>query len=339
MKAIGINQSSSIDSLESIQEFELSKPEPKRHDLLVKVIGVSVNPVDVGVRKSVRTSLKTPKIIGWDAVGVVQNIGDKVTLFKPGDKVFYAGSFKRPGCNSEFHLVDERIVGHAPKNITDAEIAAMPLTSLTAWESLFEKLPININNTKENSEKVILIINGSGGVGSIATQLAKIAGLNVISTASKPETIKWTKAHGADMVVNHHKNLVDEVHLLGYQYVDYILELNNIDQHWNEMSQLIKPDGNIVSITENKKPINLKTLTRKRVNFAWEWMFSKSYYSIDNSISQKEILDKVAEYLDSGKIKSTVTKELSPINAENIRKAHQAVESGHMMGKVVITNK
>jgi NADPH:quinone reductase len=140
------------------------------------------------------------------------------------------------------------------------------------------------------------------------------------------------------MVVNHHKNLVDEVHLLGYQYVDYILELNNIDQHWNEMSQLIKPDGNIVSITENKKPINLKTLTRKRVNFAWEWMFSKSYYSIDNSISQKEILDKVAEYLDSGKIKSTVTKELSPINAENIRKAHQAVESGHMMGKVVITN-
>lgn len=336
MKAIGFKEHLKITDPNSLIEFETPTPIAKGHDLLVKVQAVSVNPVDVGVRKSGHGVLQQPKIIGWDAVGTVVAIGEEVSLFQPDDQVFYAGSFVRPGSDSQYQLVDERITGRAPKNISLAQAAAMPLTSLTAWEALFEQLAIDYQ--ADNQGKTILIINGSGGVGSIATQLAHLAGLNVIASASRPETIRWVKEHGADQTVNHRRDLVKEVHQLGYKYVDYILELNDLDGHWNEMAELIKPGGRITSITENKRPINLKRLTKKRATFAWEWMYSKSYYQTPDMITQHQILDKISELLDKGIIKSTLTKELTPINVKNLKLAHQLVETNHMIGKVVVHN-
>ena len=339
MKAIGFKQHLPITNENSLFEFEEPTPTDNAHDLLVEVEGVSVNPVDVGVRKAGRGTRKTPRVIGWDAVGKVISIGDQVTLFKPGDRVFYAGSFKRPGSDSEYQLVDERIVGHAPEGMSNKKAAAMPLTSLTAWEALFEKLEINPSTPDSNRNKTILIINGAGGVGSIATQLAKMAGLKVISTASRLESIKWTKEHGADEVVNHRQDIVKQVRDLGYQYVDYILELNNIDQHWNEMAEIIKPNGKIASITENRRPIDLKKLTQKRVTFAWEWMYSKSYFETPDEVTQHNILEKVSQLLATGKLQPTTTKVLAPITAANLRRAHELVEDVHMMGKVVVVDK
>ncbi|WP_242334642.1 zinc-binding alcohol dehydrogenase family protein [Limosilactobacillus urinaemulieris] len=336
MKAIGFTQHLDINDPKSLFEFEEPIPSPKGHDLLVKINAVSVNPVDIGVRRSGRKKLMTPKIIGWDACGIVEKVGTHVSLFKPGDRVFYAGSFKRPGSNSEYQLVDERIVGHAPKTLSDDEAAAMPLTSLTAYEALFEQLSLSTTSSK-NKDKTLLIINGAGGVGSVATQLAANAGLTVIASASRPESIKWVKAHGAKYTVNHRNNLVDEVRKLGHKYVDYILELKDIDSHWKEMCELIKPEGTITSITENRRPINLRLLTPKKATFAWEWMYTKSYYHTDNMQTQHIILDKIAQLLDEGKLKGTLTQSLSPLNADNLRKAHSLVESGHMIGKVVVS--
>lgn len=338
MQAIGFNQHLPIDEKDSLFEFTLPVPLVKPHDLLVKVSAVSVNPVDVGVRKNGHGRLKKAKVIGWDAIGVVEEVGPQVTLFKRGDKVFYAGSFKRPGSNSEYQLVDERIVGHAPQKLTTAQSAAIPLTSLTAWEALFEQLEIDPNNHKENQNKTLLIINGAGGVGSIATQLAHWAGLKTIASASRPETIKWVQDHGADQTVNHRKNLVEEVRQLGYHYVDYILELNDLDGHWNEMAELIKPNGRIASITENKHPVNLKKLTTKRAKFAWEWMFTKSFYQTPDMVSQHEILDRISNLLGHGLLKSTLAKALSPINVLNLKAAHKMVATNQMIGKVVISN-
>lgn len=335
MKAIGFKKHLKIDDPESLIDFEMKKPIAKGHDLLVKVNTVSVNPVDVGVRKGGHSVLKTPKVIGWDACGVVEEVGSKVSLFKPGDRVFYAGSFIRSGSDSEYQLVDERIVGHAPETLKDNEAAAMPLTSLTAYEALFEQMDLTWNQ-ENNQHKTILIINGAGGVGSVATQLAHLAGLTVIATASRPDSIKWTQGHGADYVVNHHEDLVKQVRKLGFKYVDYILELKDLDGHWKEMCELIKPEGHIVSITENHRPINLRLLTKKKAHFSWEWMYTKSYYQTDDMITQHDILNKIAQMLDNGKLKCTMTKSLESLNAINLRKAHKLVESGHMTGKVVV---
>lgn len=337
MKAIGFSEHLDIKDPKSLFEFETPKPTPKGHDLLVKVNAVSVNPVDVGVRRSGHGKLSKPKIIGWDACGIVEKVGSQVSLFSPGDRVYYAGSFKRSGSNSEYQLVDERIVGNAPKSLTDAQAAAMPLTSLTAYEALFEQLSLSQDKTS-NEGKTILIINGAGGVGSVAIQLASNAGLTVITTASRPESVNWVKSHGAVDVVNHRKNLVNEVHKLGYKYVDYILELKDIDSHWKEMCELIKPEGTIASITENRRPINLRLLTPKKAIFAWEWMYTKSYYHTPDMQSQHEILNKIATLIDNSKLQCTLTQSLSPINANNLREAHSLVENGHMIGKVVVAD-
>lgn len=337
MKAIGFYQHLKIDNPKSLVDVTIERPTPKEHDLLVEVHAVSVNPVDVGVRKAGRGQLIHPKVIGWDACGVVKEVGDKVTLFQPGDRVFYAGSFTRPGSNSEFQLVDERIVGHAPSKLTDEEAAAMPLTSLTAYEALFEQLGLSLD-PQTNTQRTILIINGTGGVGSIATQLAHLAGLTVISTASRIEGVEWTNDHGAAQVVNHRQDLVAQVRWLGYRYVDYILELNDLDGHWKEMCELIKPEGRIASITENHRPINLRLLTKKKALFAWEWMYSKSYYQTTDLITQHQILEQIATMLDDRRLQCTLTKSLSPLNAKNLREAHRLVESGHMVGKVVVSD-
>lgn len=337
MRAIGFTEKLPIENEKSLITFFEPRPTPSGHDLLVNVQATSVNPVDTSVRRGTTGTLTTPKVIGWDAYGTVTAVGEAVTLFHPGDRVFYAGSFKRPGTDSEYQLVDERLVGHAPTTLSPAEIAAMPLTALTAWEALFEQLGIAMDPVV-NAGKTILIINGAGGVGSTATQLAHLAGLTVIATASRPETIAWTRAHGADAVANHRKDLVTEVHALGYPTVDYILELSNLNQHWAEIVALIKPSGHIVSITGSDQPIDLRALKQKRATFAWEWMYTKSYFETADMISQHEILEKVSALLDSGQLQSTVTKTFTPINAANLRAAHALVEANRMIGKVVLAN-
>ncbi|WP_105956033.1 zinc-binding alcohol dehydrogenase family protein [Apilactobacillus quenuiae] len=338
MNAIGFREYLSIDDSNSLFDFKTEIPTPKEHDLIVKVDAVSVNPVDMFTRRGQRKELKEPKVIGYDAYGTVVNTGTKVSLFHNGDKVFYAGAYDRPGSNSEYQAVDERIVGHAPANLNSAEIAAMPLTSLTAWESLFEQMKIDFNDHEGNQGKTILIINGAGGVGSIATQLAHLAGLTVISTAGKQATADWELKHGVDHVINHHEDIVDQVHELGYKYVDNVLELSNLDYYWQAITKLIAPLGHIASTTGSGKDLDFQPMKARMVSFGWEWMYAKSWYQTDNMITQHKILDQVGQLLDDGKLKSTLTKTFAPINAENLRAATKLVESNSMIGKVVVKN-
>lgn len=305
---------------------------------IVKVEAVSVNPVDVFTRRGQKKQLAEPKVIGYDAYGNVVETGSKTSLFKQGDKVFYAGAYDRPGSDSEYQAVDERIVGHAPKQLSIAESAAMPLTSLTAWESLFEQMNLNINDVDNNRKQSILIINGSGGVESIATQLAHLAGLKVIATAGKAEAKAWELSHWVDYVVDYHEDLVKQVNDLGFKKVNYILELSNLNFYWPVITKLIAPFGKIVSTTGSGRNLDFSSLKSRMVSFGWEWMYAKSWYQTPNMISQHEILDKVSKLLDEGKIKSTLTKTLTPINADNLRTATKMVESKHMLGKVVVKN-
>ncbi|USS89074.1 zinc-binding alcohol dehydrogenase family protein [Fructilactobacillus cliffordii] len=338
MNAIGYTHYLPIDNPESLFEFKTDVPTLADHDLLIQVDAVSVNPVDIFTRKRQSSTLTEPKIIGYDAVGTVIKTGSTVSLFHIGDRVFYAGAYNRPGSNSEYQAVDERIVGHAPQQLTTNQAAAMPLTSLTAWESLFEQMNIDLNNHEVNAQQSILIINGAGGVGSVATQLAHLAGLQVIATAGNPQTKDWTLQHGADYTVDYHQNLVEQVHQLGFETVNYVLELQNLDHYWDDINQLIAPLGTIVSTTGSGKDLNFQPLKRKMVRFGWEWMYTKSWYQTPNLITQHEILDQVSQLLDQGQLQSTLTKTFSPINAENLRAATKLVESHQMMGKVVVEN-
>ncbi|WP_127128766.1 zinc-binding alcohol dehydrogenase family protein [Pseudoflavitalea rhizosphaerae] len=334
MKAVGFKTSLPISEAESFIDFETDKPVPTGRELLVKITAISVNPVDFKVRQNSAKDkvLDMPKVIGFDAAGVVEAVGEAVTLFKPGDKVFYAGDINKPGSNAEFQLVDERIVGRKPASLSIQEAAVMPLTSLTAWELLFHRIRIN----EKDKGKSILIIGGAGGVGSIAIQLAKkIAGLTVITTASRPETTEWAKQQGADHVVNH-KDLVNEVRKAGFQQVDFILDLVDTNGYWDAMAELIKPQGSIASITGSQTPVALIKLKTKSVAFFWESMFTRSTFQTDDMIEQHHILNKVAELLDNGTLKSTLNETLEGLSAANIRKAHQQLESGKTIGKLAI---
>lgn len=335
MKAIGFKSSLAIEEKDSFIEFEAVKPTPSGHDLLVKIEAVSVNPVDFKIRQSAAkdTVLETPKIIGWDAVGIVQAVGEKATLFEVGDPVYYAGDITKQGSNAEYQIVDERIVGKKPKSLSVEEAVAMPLTTLTAWEILFDRIRINPEKDKGKS---ILIIGGAGGVGSIAIQLAKkLAGLNVIATASRPESIAWCKEQGADFVVNH-KNLVEEVRNAGFQYVDFILDFVDTNFYWDIMAELIKPQGHIASITGSAEPVVLNKLKGKSVSFSWELMYTRSMFETDDIQEQHNILNKTADLLDEGVLKHTLKETLIGLTAENFKKAHQKLESGTTIGKIAI---
>ena len=304
-------------------DLELPRPEPAGRDLLVKVEAVSVNPVDYKQRK---VDSPTPRVLGWDAAGTVEALGKEVTLFKPGDAVYYAGDVTRPGCNSEFHLVDERIVGRKPKKLDFAQAAAIPLTAITAWEAFFERL-------KVQSGRSMLIIGGAGGVGSIGIQLAKIAGLHVIASASRPDSIAWVKELGADQVVDHRKNLPSQVD----RPVDYIACFNDLDQHWAAIGELIAPQGGIVAIVGNQKPLAMDSVRSKSATLCWELMFTRPRFKTADMIEQHKLLDQVAGWLDSGKLRGTLKETLSPINGANLRKAHEKLESGTMIGKLVLS--
>lgn len=333
MKAIGFRKSLPITEADSFIEFETEISPPTGRDLLVKINAISVNPVDYKIRQnSAKEMLDVPKIIGWDAVGVVEATGSGVEFFKKGDAVYYAGDITRSGCNSEYQLVDERIVGVKPKTLSDAEAAAMPLTTLTAWEMMFDRIRMN----EKDKGKTVLIIGGAGGVGSIATQLAKqVGGLKVIATASRAETVDWCKKQGADVVVNH-KNLVEEVRNAGFEYVDFILDLVDVNQYWDAVCELVKPQGHIASVTGSSTPVALNKLKSKSASFSWEFMYTRSSYQTDDMIGQHYILDKVGGLFDDGTLKSTLYNTLHGFTADNLKEAHRLLESGKAIGKTVI---
>ncbi len=340
MKAIGLTHYLPVTDVNSLQDIELPLPHPSARDLLVKVEAISVNPVDSKVRAPKELVETQAKVLGWDAVGTVVSVGEEVSLFSPGQKVFYAGDITRPGCNSEYHLIDERIAGHAPEKLSLEEAAAMPLTSLTAWEALFNRLGINLDGSLpgDTVQKSILIIGGAGGVGSIACQLAgNLAGLTVISTASRPESISWCKAMGADYIVNHHK-LVAEIKALKIKEVDYILCCNSTDLYFDSMVELIAPQGHICSIVDNTKPLAMNKLKAKSASFSWEFMFTRAMFKTDDMIEQHHILNELARLLDEGILKTTLGETLSPINASNLRRAHEKMEAGSMIGKLVLSS-
>ncbi|NUW72666.1 zinc-binding alcohol dehydrogenase family protein [Vibrio mediterranei] len=333
MKAIGFSESKTIDEENSLYEFEMAMPEIGEFDLLVKVAAISVNPADakIRVRSAVNKTLESPRVLGFDAVGEVVSVGSKVTNFTEGDRVYYAGDVTRPGTNAQYHAVDSRIVARAPKGLTDAEAAVVPLTALTGWEALFDRLRVD-----PSERKTLLIIGGAGGVGSITTQIAKqLTNLTVIATASRPETEAWVKEMGADYVVNH-RNLVESVHDLGFETVDYIFNVADTVGHWDAMAELIAPQGMIGSIVEFDSGIDLSKLQGKSVGFVWELMFTRSIYKTQDMYKQGDILKQVANLIDSGRIQSTLTKEINGFNAESLKQGHRLMESGAMIGKLAI---
>lgn len=336
MKAIGLTRYLPIDNPESLVDIKVSKPIPSGHDILVSVKAISINPVDVKVRAPKDTVEKVPRILGWDASGIVEAIGDEVTLFHVGDEVYYAGDITRPGSYAEYQLVDERIVGFKPTSLSFAQAAALPLTTITAYEALFERLKIIRDDGDSNSRKTILIIGGAGGVGSIGIQLAKAANLNVIATASRPETVKWVKDLGANHVIDHHKVLRPQIDSIGLDYVDYVAIFNDTDGHWNTATDLLCPQGAIVSIVENRKPLDQSTMKTKSATFVWEFMFSRSMFQTSDMIEQHKLLTWVSNEIDAGRIRTTLNKVFTPINAANIRKAHAFIETGKTKGKLVL---
>lgn len=317
------------------QQLEQPTPIPTDHDLLIKIDAIAVNPVDTKVIAGMTEILSTPRIVGWDATGTVIASGEGTVLFKPGDKVFYAGDITRPGCYASHQLVDERIVGMAPSTLTPEQIAAMPLTSITAWEALFSRLKIT---EQHDAGKNILIIGGAGGVGSIAIQLAKkVAQLNVTATASHTASIAWCKKMGADQIINHHGDLTHQYRALGMRDPDYILCLNDTDQHYAAMAELIAPQGLICSIVGSQQKQDLDKLKSKSAGFIWEFMFTRPMYHTHDLIAQHHLLNNIAKLLDEGKIISTLTESLGPLNAENIQKAHKQLLSGTTIGKLALT--
>ena len=335
MKAVGFKTSLPISAANSFIDFETEKPTPRGRELLVRINAIAVNPVDYKIRQNAAkdTELAELKIIGWDACGVVEAVGDQTSLFKVGDEVYYAGDITKPGCNAEYQLIDERIVGKKPKTLRAEAAAAMPLTVLTAWEILFDRIRIRAEKDKG---KTLLIIAGAGGVGSIAIQLAKkIAGLKVIATASRPESIAWCKKMGADVVVNH-KNLIEEVRNAGFQYVDFIVDFVDTNGYWDAMTELIKPQGHIASITGSATPVALNKLKTKSASFSWEFMYTRSSFQTEDMIEQHHILNKVADLIDEGVLFHTLTQTLTGLSAKTLKQAHEQLESGTTIGKLAI---
>lgn len=333
MKAVVLKRSEELAGTNYFDDKEIEVPHLKNEkDLLIEVKGISVNPVDIKTSKK-NLEDQDYRVLGWDGSGVVKEVGKAVTKFHVGDEVFYAGDYTRSGSNSEYQLVDERLVAKKPEQLSMAESAAVPLTTLTAWEALFERMEIS----EKDRGKKILIINGAGGVGSAAIQLAKHAGLEVITTASRIETLEWVNKMGADRVINHRQSLSEELRKIGVKELPYILCLYNPNVYWEEMAKIIQPQGKICSIVDADRPVDLSLLKSKSVTFCWEFMFTRAMYQTEDMGRQGEILAEVAELYDQGILKKTMTKHMHPINAENIEDAHKIVGSGKMIGKLVLT--
>jgi len=335
MKAVGLTRYLPIADPQSLLDVELAKPEPGAHDLLVRVEAVSVNPVDTKVRSPKAQVEAQPKILGYDAAGVVEAVGSSVTLFKPGDAVYYAGDITRSGSNAQFQLVDERIVGRKPRTLDFAQAAALPLTTITAWELLFDRMGYDADGA--DAGRSLLVVAGAGGVGSIAIQLARRAGFVVIATASRPETVSWCRAMGAQHVIDHRQPLAPQLAALGIAEVDAILNLTDSAPYWQAMGEIIAPQGRIGLIVEPTTPLNIgDPFKAKCVGIHWEMMFARARFKTADMIEQHRLLDRVADLVDAGELKGTLTETLGAIDAANLREAHRRLESGTTIGKLAL---
>jgi zinc-binding alcohol dehydrogenase family protein len=334
MKAVAYKSALPITETESLLDVELPAPKPVGRDLLIRVKAISVNPVDSKIRNQVQPEAGAMKILGWDASGIVEACGDECSLFAPGDEVWYAGAINRPGTNAELHLVDERIVGHKPRSLDFAKAAAMPLTSITAWEILFERL--NIAPGKRDRGESLLIIGAAGGVGSMLTQLAsRLTGLTVIGTASRPETREWVRSLGAHYVIDHSKSLQDELKELGIAHVTHVASLTRSDLHFDSMVEVLSPFGKLAMI-DDPGQLDFTKLKTKSISLHWELMFTRSLFATADMQEQHRLLNEVSGLVDASLIKTTVNEHFGKINAANLKRAHALIESGKSKGKIVL---
>lgn len=334
MQAIGFQQPGRIDRDDALVNLELPMPTPAGRDLLVKVNAIAVNPVDVKIRQNAQPDPGHWRVLGWDAAGTVTAVGAEVTLFQPGDAVFYAGAIDRPGTNAEYHLVDERIVGQKPKTLDWAAAAALPLTSITAWEMLFDRL--DVKRSVPGAASAILIIGGAGGVGSIAIQLVRaLTDLTVIATASRPETVAWVKAMGAHYVVDHTLPLAPAVAALALGAPAFVFSTTQTDRHLAAIAELIAPQGRF-GLIDDPATLDINRFKRKSVSVHWEFMFTRSAFNTADSAQQGILLHEVARLMDANILQTTMTERYTPINVANLKQVHRLIESGKARGKIVL---
>ena len=335
MRAVGLTRYLPIDDPQSLQDLELPMPEPGEFDLRVRVEAVSVNPVDTKLRAPKEQVEPQPRVLGFDAAGVVEAVGPGVTLFQPGDEVYYAGDVTRPGSNARYQLVDERLAGAKPTTLDFAEAAALPLTTITAWELLFERMPFDFD--AEDNGRSLLVIGGAGGVGSIAIQLARHAGFRVVATASRPQTRDWCLAMGAQHVVDHRQPLGPQLQALGLPEVDVVLNLADTDLYWDPIGQLLAPQGHVGLIVEPAGPLRIgDPYKAKCIGIHWEFMFARPRFRTADMICHHRILNRVGSLVEAGELKTTLTVVLGPIDAANLREAHRRLESGTTIGKLAL---
>jgi zinc-binding alcohol dehydrogenase family protein len=340
MKAVGYKTPLPIDNPEALLDIAIGEPVVRERDLLVDVKAISVNPVDTKQRKATKPDEgMTYKVLGWDCAGVVLEVGSQTSMFKPGDEVFYAGCIARQGTNAELHAVDERIVAIKPRSLTFAEAAAVPLTSLTAWEMLFDRFNVEQRRISYNAPRkgTILIIGAAGGVGSMLVQLAsRLTPLTVVATASRPETTDWCRQMGAHYVIDHHRDIRTQMQELGLGEVEYIALLSATDTHYPGIADLMAPQGKIGIIDDPQKPVDARPLKRKSASIHWEFMFTRSYYETPDILRQHDSLTEVSKLLDMGTLKTTMTMNYGHINSQNLKMAHAWLESGRSIGKIVL---
>lgn len=334
MKAVGYKKPLPIGEAESLMDIEVPTPTVGGHDLLVKVEAISVNPLDVKVRTRDAPDGMLYKILGWDAAGVVVAVGPESKLFKIGDEVYYAGSLTRPGTNAEFHLVDERIVGKKPKSLDFTSAAALPLTTITAWELLFDRFGVRLG--KPSDAGCLLIVGAAGGVGSILIQLARrLTGLTIIATASRPETRRWRLDLGAHYVIDHTEPLVAQLRDIAIPQVEFIASLTATDRHYPALVETLAPQGKF-GLIDNPKALDVTLLKRKIASLHWEFMFARPIFHTSDMPAQHMLLDEVADLVDAGVIRTTLGENLGKINAATLKKAHAMIEGGRTRGKLVL---
>ena len=334
MKAIAYYQSLPIDHAEALLDVELPAPQPGPRDLLVRVMAISVNPVDTKIRRNVSPGAGEAKVLGWDAAGEVLEVGAEVRQFRPGDKVFYAGAIDRAGANSELHVVDERIVGRMPGSLDFARAAALPLTAITAWELLFERL--GVREGKGDERQSLLVIGAAGGVGSILVQLARqLTGLTVIGTASRAETQQWVRELGAHHVIDHSQPLLPQLKALGHDQVSMVASLTHTDQHLDQLIEALAPQGKLALI-DDPAQLDVVKLKRKSLSLHWEFMYTRSLFQTEDMVEQHRLLNRVSQLIDDGVLKTTVGEHFGRIDAANLRRAHALLESGKARGKIVL---
>lgn len=335
MQAVGYQTPLPVEHPDALQDISLAEPVAAGHDLLVEVRAVSVNPVDYKIRAGRIPPPGEWQVLGWDAAGVVRAVGPEVSLFKPGDRVWYAGDISRPGSNAELQLVDERIVGHMPQSLDFARAAALPLTAITAWEMLFERLGIAPGKRPLNQQ--LLIVGAAGGVGSILTQLAsRLTALTVIGTAARPASRDWVRACGAHQVIDHSRPLLAELKRIGLAEVSHVASLNQTEAHFAQLIDVIAPQGKLALIDDPAAPLDVIKLKAKSISLHWELMFTRSLFKTADLIAQHQLLDEVAALVDAGVIQSTLAEHFGTINAANLRRAHALLETGRARGKIVL---